>query len=83
MATDEHQDWVDRVLAQSTWEPSAGFTDRVLVQAMTTLPPRRIHTLSREGLLVAVTGVLGSLRARVEMSTWVLLQYRDLLWRSG
>ena len=40
MAIDEQQDWVDRVMAQSAWEPATGFTDRVVIQAMAMLPRR-------------------------------------------
>jgi hypothetical protein len=83
MAADEQQDWVDRAMAQSVWEPPAGFTARVLVQAMAALPPRRIRSVSREGLLATITGVLGSIRSRVELSMWVLTQYRELLFRSS
>jgi hypothetical protein len=49
---------------------------------MAVLPPRRIRTFSLEGLRIAVTGVGDSIRARLEMSTWVLTQYRDLMLRS-
>ena len=80
MATDEHQDWIDRALAPSAWEPPAGFTDRVVVQAMTMLP-RRVSL--EERLVASLAGVRESARARIEVSAWVLLQYRDLLWRSG
>ena len=82
MVSDEHQDWVDRVMAQGTWEPSAHFTNRVVVASMAVLPPTRIRTFSREGLVAAITGFRDSMRARVEMSTWVLRQYRDLLLHS-
>jgi hypothetical protein len=78
----EHQDWVDRTMAQSAWEPSDGFTSRVVVASMAVLPPRRIRTFSLEGLRAAVTGAGDSMRARLEMSTWVLTQYRDLMLRS-
>jgi hypothetical protein len=82
MATDKHQDWVDRVMAQDTWEPSAHFTNRVVVASMAVLPPTRIRTFSRESLLAAITGFRDSMRARLEMSMWVLLQYRDLMLHS-
>jgi hypothetical protein len=55
---------------------------RVVVASMAVLPPRRIRTFSLEGLRIAVTGVGDSIRARLEMSTWVLTQYRDLMLRS-
>jgi len=83
MAVDEQQDWVDRAMAQGAWEPPDGFTSRVVVASMAVLPPRRIRTFSLEGLRATVTGIGDSMRARLEMSTWVLTQYRDLLFRSG
>jgi hypothetical protein len=79
----EHQDWVDRTMAQSAWEPPDGFTDRVVLQAMAALPPRKIPTFSRAGMRATVTGFRDSMLARFEMSMWVLTQYRELLFRSG
>jgi hypothetical protein len=73
----EHQDWVDRTMAQSAWEPPDGFTDRVVVQAMATLP-RRVSLTER--LMARLTGLRESVRARVEVSAWVLLQYRKLIF---
>jgi hypothetical protein len=75
----EHHDWVDRVMAQSAWEPPDGFTDRVVLQAMAVLP-RRV-TL-KERLVASVTGLRESVRARIEVSAWVLVQYRKLLFGS-
>ena len=74
----EHQDWVDRTMAQSAWEPSHGFTDRLVVQAMAALP-RRVSL--KERLVASLTGLRESVRARIEVSSWVLLQYRELLFR--
>ena len=78
MATDEPHDWVDRVLARSAWEPSAHFTNRVIVHSMASLP-RRVSL--KERLVATVTGLRESVRARIEGSAWVLLQYRELLFR--
>ena len=80
MAVDEQQDWIDRAMAQGTWEPPDGFTDRVVVASMAVLPPPRIRIFSTEGLLAAVIGVAESLRARLAASTWVLTQYREILF---
>jgi hypothetical protein len=74
----EHQDWVDRTMAQSAWEPPHGFTDRLVVQAMTALP-RRVSL--RERLVASFAGLRESTRARIEVSSWVLLQYRELIFR--
>jgi hypothetical protein len=82
MATDE-QDWVDRVMTQGAWLPPDGFSDRVVVQVMAALPPRRVPFWTRENLRSAVSGFGYSMRGRLEGSVWVLLQYRDLIWRSG
>ena len=76
----EHEDWVDRTLAQSTWEPPGGFADRVVLQAMAVLP-RRVSLWDR--LVATFTGLGESARAWIEGSAWVFRQYRDLLWRSG
>jgi len=80
MASDEQQDWVDRAMAQNAWEPPDGFSQRVVAASMAVLPPPRIRTFSREGLVVAVTGLGESLRARLELSAWVLTQYRELIF---
>ena len=72
----DHQDWVDRAMAQSAWEPPHGFTDRVVRQAMAVLP-RRVSLKDR--LVASLTGFGESIRARVELSAWVLVQYRKLL----
>jgi len=84
MAADEHQDWVDRALARSAWEPPPGFSGRVVARAMasrTALDPPR--TLSRIGLWNTVHATLAgfqeAMRARIEGSVWVLTQYRELL----
>ena len=74
----EHQDWVDRTMAQSAWEPPDGFTDRVVLQAMAVLP-RRVSLTER--FVATFTGLRESVRARIEVSAWVLLQYRELLFR--
>ena len=73
----EHQDWVDRTMAQSAWEPPDGFTDRLVVRAMTALP-RRVSLWDR--LAATLIGLRESVRARVEVSAWVLLQYRTLIF---
>jgi hypothetical protein len=73
----EHQDWVDRSMAQSAWEPPDGFTNRVVIHAMAALP-RRVSLKDR--LVATVTGLGDSLRARLEGSAWVARQYRDLLF---
>lgn len=75
----EHHDWVDRTMAQSAWEPPQGFTDRLVVRAMAALP-RRV-TL-KERLVATFTGLRESVRARVEVSAWVVRQYRDLIFHS-
>ena len=75
----EHQDWVDRTMAQSVWEPPDGFTDRLVLQAMVALP-RRVSLWDR--LAATFTGLRESARARIEGSVWVLLQYRKLLFGS-
>ena len=84
MAADEHQDWVDRVLARRAWEPPAGFSRRVIDRAMASRPavvtPR---ALPRFGLWktghATVAGFQQAMRARVEGSIWVLTQYRQLI----
>ena len=75
----EHQDWVDRTMAESTWEPREGFTDRVVLQAMAALP-RRLSL--RERLVATSSGLGDSLRARLEGPAWVVRQYRDLILHS-
>ena len=75
----EHEDWVDRTMAQSAWEPPAGFTDRIVLEAMAALP-RRVSLSDR--LVVTLTGLRDSLRARLEGSAWVARQYRDLMLHS-
>lgn len=80
MAIDEQQDWVDRAMAHGAWEPTDGFSQRVVVASMAVLPPPRIRTFSREGLVAVVSGLGESLRARLEMSAWVLTQYRELIF---
>jgi hypothetical protein len=73
----EHQDWVDRTMAQGAWEPPDGFTDRVVLQAMTALP-RRVGLTER--FVGTFTGLRESLWARLELSAWVLTQYRELIF---
>jgi len=80
MAVDEQQDWVARAMAQDAWEPPDGFSQRVVVASMAALPPPRIRTFSGEGLVAAVSGLRESLRARLELSAWVLAQYRELIF---
>ena len=75
----EHQDWVDRAMSQSAWEPPHGFTDRVVLQAMAVLP-RRVSLWDR--LVATFTGLRDSLWTRLEGSAWVARQYRDLMLRS-
>ena len=72
----EHEDWVDRTLAQNTWEPPDGFTDRVVIHAMAVLP-RRVSLSER--LVASLMGLRESVRARIEGSAWVVRQYRDLM----
>ena len=79
MAINDQQDWVDRAMAQDAWEPPDGFTDRIVLQAMTVLPGR---VSFREGMAATFNGVRVSLRARLAGSAWVLRQYRDLLLHS-
>ena len=62
----EHQDWVDRTMAQSAWEPSADFTNRVIVHAMASLPRSAPRLGLRERVLATVSGVRESLLARIE-----------------
>ena len=85
MATDEHQDWIDRTLARSAWEPPAGFTDRIVVRAMASLPnarPTQAPQLGRWGrILAAIMGIRDTLLARLEGAVWILAQYRELLLR--
>ena len=82
MATDDHQDWVDRVLERSTWEPSASFTNGVIVRAMASLPLSSPGLGLRERVLTSIAGIRESLPARLEGAVWVLGQYRELLGRS-
>ena len=77
------QDWVDRVMTQDVWAPPDGFSDRVVARAMAGLPPRRIPFWSREGLRTAVNGFGYALRGRLEGSAWILLQYRQMIRKSG
>ena len=87
MAADEHQDWVDRVMARSAWDPPAGFSRRVAQRAMASrrdlVAP---SALPRFGLWNTVhatlTGFQETMRARLEGSMWVLTQYRELIGRS-
>ena len=74
----EHQDWIDRTMAQSAWEPPDGFTDRVVLRAMAALP-RRVSLWDR--LLATINGLGESVRSRIEGSAWVLLQYREMIFR--
>ena len=46
---------------------------------MAALPPRKISPFSLEGVRATVEGFGDSVRARLEGSTWVLRQYRDLI----
>ena len=78
MATDDHHDWVDRVLAHSAWEPSAHFTNRVIVRAMASLPGSSPRLGLRERVLATMSGVRDSVLARIEGSMWVLTQYLQL-----
>ena len=80
MATDD-QDWVDRVLARSEWEPSAHFTNRVIVSAMASLPVSSSRLGFWERVRLSIAGARGSLLARFEGTVWMLTQYRELLWR--
>jgi len=80
MAVEEQQDWVDRAMAQDAWEPPDGFSQRVVVTSMAVFPPPRIRTFSRAGLVAAAIGVGESFRARLEVSAWVLMQYRELIF---
>ena len=75
----EHQDWIDRTMAQSAWEPPDGFTDRVVLQAMAALP-RRVSL--QERLVANLTSLRESVRARIEVTSWVVRQYRDLMLHS-
>jgi hypothetical protein len=75
----EHNDWVDRTMAQSAWEPPDGFTDRVVLRSMAALP-RRVSF--RDQIAATVGGVCDSLRARLEGTVWVVRQYRDLILHS-
>jgi hypothetical protein len=79
MESEERPDWVDRVLArESLWEPPPRFADRLVVQAMQGFPPRR--STSRRVLPELVLGACQSLAAHVDVSLWVLRQYRSLLF---
>lgn len=79
MGSEEQQDWVDRVLTRDgMWEPPARFADRVAVQAMQVLPPRRASVL--RVLPELVLGAGRSLSAHVNVSLWVLRQYRSVLF---
>jgi hypothetical protein len=79
MGSEEQQDWVDRVLARDgMWEPPAHFADRLAVQAMQALPPRRASVLRLS--LELILGFGRSLAAHVDVSLWVLRQYRSLLF---
>jgi hypothetical protein len=73
----EHTDWVDRAMVQSAWEPPHGFTDRVVLQAIAVLPR---HVSLKERLVATLTGFREEVRARIEVSSWVLLQYRKLIF---
>ena len=81
MAIHEHQDWVDRVMTRSDWEPSAHFTNRVIVSAMASLPVASPRLGFWERVLSTIAGVRDSLLIRLEGSVWVVAQYRALLWR--
>ena len=85
MACDERDDWVDRVMAQRAWEPPSDFAGRVAVHAMTALPGVPLQAATRVGFRESVrarlVGIRESTQARIEGSIWVLLQYRQLIWR--
>jgi hypothetical protein len=79
MGSEEPQDWVDRALRRDAmWEPPAHFADRLAAQAMQVLPPRRTSVL--RALPELVLGAGRSLAAHVDVSLWVLRQYRSLLF---
>ena len=65
-------------MAQDAWEPPDGFTDRVVLQVMTALP-RRVSL--RDRLVATLTGLGESARARLEGSVWVVMQYREMIFR--
>jgi hypothetical protein len=73
----EQQDWIDRAIAPDAWEPPAGFTDRLVVQALAALP-RRVGLTDR--FVATFTGLRESLWAKLELSAWVLTQYRELIF---
>ena len=79
MGSEKPQDWIDRVLARDgMWEPPAHLADRLAVQALQVLPARRASFVERlPGLAL---GTWGALAARVDVSLWVLRQYRSLLF---
>jgi hypothetical protein len=79
MGSEEQQDWVDHVLTRDgMWQPPAHFADRLAVQAMQVLPPRRASVL--RVLPELVFGLGRSLAAHADVSLWVLRQYRALLF---
>jgi hypothetical protein len=81
----EERDWIDRVIARQGWDPPSGFTHRVVVRAMTALPPHHPTPASsfgrRETLRAILTGFCHSMQARLEGAAWVAMQYRQLLVR--
>ena len=85
MAADEHQDWVDRVLARSVWEPPGDFAGRVAARAVTSRRAAAPRALPHVGFWKTVHATLAGLheemRARLEGSIWVLTQYRELIGR--
>jgi hypothetical protein len=79
MEVEEPQDWVDGVLARDgMWEPPAHFADRLAAQAMQVLPARRASLIRL--LPELALGAGRALAARVDVSLWVLRQYRALLF---
>lgn len=79
MGSEEPQDWIDRVMARDgMWEPPARFADRLAVQAIQVLPAPRASFV--RGLPELALGAWRALAARVDVSLWVLRQYRTLLF---
>ena len=82
MRPDDTADWVDRVMTGSVWEPPHGFSARVVERAMTALPQRKPQLDLVTYVRSMASGVVQSMRGRIEGPAWVLLQYRQLFGRS-
>ena len=82
MAADEHEDWVDRVMARGGWDPPRDFAERTVARAVALGALRTRSSGPTFDILTSIAGIREALALRLEGSLWVLRQYRELLLRS-